>query len=208
MLEERIHKYKKLWINPLTIFGKGKGKWIALGSRVERDATPQVWCNSSDAHNPPSLQHSLLTTAKNKLQRKAQTPHNPCQSTHRHKEKTKKNTHSFTNVCLGIFPNRFPLLCMLRWAYDAIIHSHSQVFIILRALTVKPPALLFCLVIQFCPTVYKTRNINQRPRHPANTEKWKQLSQLVIQKSVFPYPTHTTFVMSYLLLWLCLVLSD
>lgn len=86
-------------------------------------------------------------------------------------------------TCLGIFPNRFPRLCMSRWACDAIIHSHSQVFIILCALTVKPPALLFCLVIQFYPTVYKARNINQRLHHPANTEKWKQLSQPIIQKA-------------------------
>lgn len=71
---------------------------------------------------------------------------------------------------------------MSRWAYDAIIHSHSQVFIILRALTVKPSPLLFCLVIPFHPTVYKIRNINQRLQHPANTGKWKQLSQPIIQK--------------------------
>lgn len=67
-------------------------------------------------------------------------------------------------VSLFFFYNGFPM-CMPRWAYDAIIHSHSQVFKIPCALTVKPPAPLFCLVIEFYPTVYKTRNINQRLRH-------------------------------------------
>lgn len=67
------------------------------------------------------------------------------------------------NVCFLIFFSTTDFLC--RWAYDAIIHSHSQVFIIPCALTVKPPASLFCLVIEFYPTVYKTRNINQRLHH-------------------------------------------
>lgn len=86
---------------------------------------------------------------------------------------------------------------MSRWACDVIIHSHSQVFIILCALTVKPPALLFCLVIHFYPTVYKTRNINQRLHHPANTEKWKQLSQPIIQKAHGPDDAGSLTVWSY-----------
>lgn len=99
-------------------------------------------------------------------------------------------------ICFSLFiyffhpTTDFPPPCMSRWASDAIIHGHSQVFIILCALTVKPPALPFCLVIQSHPTVYKTRNINQRLHHPANAEKWKHPTTNPAGKK---NPTNTQF---------------
>lgn len=58
----------------------------------------------------------------------------------------------------------FPPPCMSRWTYDAIIHGHSQVFIIRRALTVKPPGAAFLSrhPVPSYSTVHKMRNINQR----------------------------------------------
>lgn len=86
------------------------GKWIAKGNSIENDAAPQVWCNSSDAHESLSSQHSLLTSAENKLQQRPWTPHNHRQSTRRHKRTVKTpKSHSFVLrmcvcfTCLGIF---------------------------------------------------------------------------------------------------------